>query len=67
MSATSLGGVIMVKLLELCGVLPRLDSYGGGARNTDSSDATDVLRECADAAYALSNGLAGDSVRLCSE
>jgi hypothetical protein len=41
----------MTKLfIELCGVLLRLGSYGGGAGNTDSSDATEVLREWSDAA-----------------
>ena len=33
----------------------------------DSNEAVDVVRKCADAAYALSNGLAGDRFRCCNE
>jgi hypothetical protein len=50
-SLASSGDVMITKLFELGGVLLlRLGSYAGGGGKTDSKDATEVLRECAEAA-----------------
>jgi hypothetical protein len=41
---------MITKLFELNGVLLRLGSYAGGGGKTDSIDAVEVLRECAEIA-----------------